>query len=237
MRPVAIAAVSLAFLTPSCGLEPQTVSLEPTEMHVARYVHHYRTGVCVGLDRVGGLPSIYADWVASLPVDADRAEVLVGRSAFMDDGESCDTWVHSLFQGIVFFDVSRLPEGIVTDATIFFDRTPVFEAGVPSDDCLFEVGAATEDARLREVSRVAMPQLSFADAEDRIEAQDSWLIGPRESSADVSVIVGRWDLGVRDDFGFAFTPFVRDFAEQEIACAHRLENFRLQVTLETPIES
>lgn len=244
MRKFSLAGIAVSILAASCielpellDTEPQTFTLEPATMHVARSVKHYRTGICSGISRAGGVSAIYANWVASLPIGADRAEVLVGRASRKHEGESCDTWVHSLFQGLVFFNVSRLPEGIVTDATIFFDRTPVSDPELPGDGCFFEVGAATEDARLRALSRVDIPQLSHGSDEDLITARDRWLIGARETSADVSRIVGRWDLGVYSDFGFAFTTFARDFAEVNVACAHRLDNFRLEVTLEVPVAS
>ena len=227
----------------ACDLERQTFTLTPDRMQAADLLHDYTTGVCNGLelDRRGRGSRNWFAWRDDLP-DAGAREVLVGYQSGESRGESCHLWVHHVFQGLIFFDLSDLPEaGVITDATLRYDDAIYFKDtwGLSDFDtrCVYEVGVPVDEWRTRALVSAGRPDIFRGDRSDLIGARTVSTEGSTtaRTAVDLTSWATRWRLGTVDNLGVSFSPIETNrFTEQDRNCTRRITNIRLEVTMDVP---
>lgn len=203
MRCPAFLAPALSLLLAGCigfaETETQTFTLRPDRMQVADLLHENRSGVCAGVPRHGTASRLFEEWQEDLPADADP-KLLVGYSSVLLRGESCDTWLHHVFQGLMDFDLRGLPErGAITDATLRYDSSTFLPDGSTAagydTTCLYEVGEVTEEWRTRALSAAGSPDIFRGSREDLIAARPISVEGARAARTAVDVTAA--DTGLR----------------------------------------
>lgn len=242
MRPTFLAGMLLLSLG-ACDLETQTYTLTPDRLQAADLLHNYTTGVCspFELDRRGLGSRNFAAWMEDLP-SAGSPEVLVGYSSGESRGESCHLWVHHVFQGLMFFDMSELPDtGVITDATLRYDDAIYYKEdwGLADFDvrCLYEVGVPVDEWRTRALARAGTPDIFRGNRGDLIGARNVSTEGSTRArtAVDVTPWATRWRLGTVPNRGVSVTPVAANrFTEQDRNCTRRITNIRLEVTMEVP---
>lgn len=243
MRRTFLAGMLLVLSLGGCDLERQTYTLTPDRLQAADLLHHYTTGVCspFELDRRGLGSRNFLTWLDELPA-AGAPEVLVGYESAENRGESCHLWVHHVFQGLIFFDMSELPDaGVITDATLRYDDAIYYKEdwGLADSDvrCVYEVGLPADEWRTRALARAGTPDIFRGDRGDLIGARTVATEGSTtaRTAVDLTPWANRWRLGTVENLGVSVTPVATSrFVEQNRNCARRITNIRLEVTMDVP---